>query len=105
MYKYEQLKRFHHGHQLQIYMYALMYADPEKMPVDGNFPATKYFFANCKKLSTPGTIPKHWLGFSYIHSEDYDLDKNFDETYHTSNDKVLFFAKLLWSLRKNGLMI
>ena len=43
MYKYAQLKRFHHEHQLQIYMYALMYVNPQTMPVEDHFPATIVF--------------------------------------------------------------
>ena len=31
--KYTLLKRFHHDHQLQVYMYALMYFNPKTMPV------------------------------------------------------------------------
>ena len=31
-------------------------------------------------MSTPGLVTKDWLGFSYIRSEDYELDVNFDET-------------------------
>ena len=44
--KYAQLKRFHHDHQLQFYMYALMYVDPETMIVEDNFPTTEIFSAN-----------------------------------------------------------
>ena len=29
--KYAQLNIFHHDHQLQVYMYAFMYVDPEKI--------------------------------------------------------------------------
>ena len=41
MYKYVQLKRFHHDHQLQVYIYAFIYVDPEKILEEGHFPATK----------------------------------------------------------------
>ena len=50
-------------------------------------------------MSTPGTIPENWLGFSYIRSGNYDLDQNFDDAGfkqqpdHTSNDKVDFFRE------------
>ena len=64
--KYAQLKRFHHDHQIQIYMYYFIYEDPETMSVEYNFPATKDCFLSYKKMSTPGPVPKHWLGFSYI---------------------------------------
>ena len=55
-------------------------------------------FLNYKKMSTPGPLPKHLMGFSYIYSEDYESDQNCDDTKlkdqsdHTSNDKVIFFA-------------
>ena len=61
--------------------------------------------------STPGPVPKHWLGFSVIRSEDYELDQNFDDTEFKNNQtthttiKLNYFAKVLWSLTKNGLMI
>ena len=29
-------------------------------------------------MSTPGTVKTFWIGFSYIPSEDYELDQNFD---------------------------
>ena len=41
MYKYAQLKRFHHEIRLQVYMYDFMYVDPETMLVEEHFPATK----------------------------------------------------------------
>ena len=37
-------------------------------------------FLKYKKISTPGPIPKYWLGFSYIRSEYYELGQNFDDT-------------------------
>ena len=78
--KYDLLKIFHHGHRLQVYMYDLMYVDPETIPVVDYFPATKTFFENYKKMSTPGSVPKHWIRFSYIFLEDYGLDVIFNET-------------------------
>ena len=48
-------------------------------------------------MSTPGPVPKHWLVFVYIRSEDYELDQNFVKTKktpsHTSNDKVKLFCE------------
>ena len=38
------------------------------------------YIVEYKKMSTPGTVPKHCLGFSYILLEEYELDQNFDET-------------------------
>ena len=74
------MKRFHHDRRLQVYMYDFMYPDPETMPVEDHFPATKTFVVNYKKTSNPGTAPKHWLVFSYIRSEDYELDMNCYDT-------------------------
>ena len=47
--KYAQLKCFRHERQLQVYMYAFMYVDPETMTVEGRFTATKTFVENYKK--------------------------------------------------------
>ena len=66
LYKYSQLKRFCHDHQLQVYMYAFIYVYPQKMTVKDDFPATKTFVVNYKKISSQGQVPKHWHGFSYI---------------------------------------
>ena len=41
--KYAQLKRFHHDHRLQVYMYANIYVDTETIPVEDYFPDTKMF--------------------------------------------------------------
>ena len=68
MYKYAHLKRFSHDHQLQVYMYASMYVDPKKIPLEKNVTATKTFVVNYKKMSTPGPVPKQWLVFSHIRS-------------------------------------
>ena len=45
-------------------MYAFMYVDPETIPVEDHFTATKTFVDNYNKISTPRTVPKHWLVFS-----------------------------------------
>ena len=42
MNKYAQLKGFHHNRQLQFYMYAFMYVDPETIPVGNFFPIQKH---------------------------------------------------------------
>ena len=95
--EYAQLKRFHRDFWLQVYIYAFIYVDPNTMPVEGYFPATKTFVENHNEMWTPGPFPKHWLVFSYIRSEDYELDLNLDETEmkkksdHTSNNKVKLF--------------
>ena len=31
-------------------------------------------------MSTPGTLPNHWIGLTHISSEDYDVYTNFGET-------------------------
>ena len=41
MYKYAQLKRFHHDGRTQVYIYAVKYVDPDTMPAKDHFPATK----------------------------------------------------------------
>ena len=43
-----------------------------------NYQKPYFFVENYKKLSTLGLVPKHWPGFSYIHSEYYKLDLNSD---------------------------
>ena len=53
-----------------------MYVDPQKIPVEDHFPATKTFVENYKKMKTPEPVPKHPPVFRYILSEDYDLDQN-----------------------------
>ena len=98
--KYAQLKRFHNDLQLQVYMYAFMYVDPETMPVKDNFHPNKTFVVNYNKMSTPGPVPERWIELSYIRSENYELNQNFDETEkkqleHTSNDKVKCSAEVL----------
>ena len=88
-------------------MYALFYFYPETVTVEEYFSDTKIFFENSKKMSTPGPVSKHWLGFSFIRSEYYELDMKFYETElkiksdHISNDEVKLFCEILWSLRKN----
>ena len=61
MYKYAQVKNFLYDHQLQVYRYAFMYINPQTIPLENRFPAIKTFIVNYKKMSTPGTVPKHWL--------------------------------------------
>ena len=48
--KYVLLKSFHHDRQLEVYMYAFMYVDPNTMPVEDYFTARKTFFDNYKKI-------------------------------------------------------
>ena len=64
MYKYAQLKRFHHECQLQVYMYALVYLDPNTMTAEGKFYDTRKTVVNYKKMSTLGPILRFYLGFS-----------------------------------------
>ena len=37
------MKRCNLEHWIQVYMHALMYIDPEKIPEEGYFPATNCF--------------------------------------------------------------
>ena len=46
---------------------------------NGLFPATEVLVDKYNQMSTPGPFPKHWLGFSYIRSEYFDLYQNFDD--------------------------
>ena len=78
--KYAQLKRFNHDQRLQVYMYAFMYVDTQTVPVEDHFPAAKIFVENYKKIKKLGTVSKHWIGFTYIFLEDYELDKICDDT-------------------------
>ena len=64
--KYAKLKRLHHDLRLQVYIYNFIYVDTDTIPVDENFTTKKTYVLNYKKMSTPGTVPKNWLGFSYI---------------------------------------
>ena len=56
--KYTQLKIFLYDHQLQVYIYAFMYVDPETIPVKDPFPYTKKI-VNYNKMSYPVMVPKH----------------------------------------------
>ena len=78
--KYAQLNRFHNNRQLQVYMYNFMYVYPEMIPVDDHFPDAKNFVDNYKKMSTPGSVPNHFIVYSHIRSEYYELYQNFDDT-------------------------
>ena len=69
--KYAQPMRFIQDHQLHVYMYAFMNFDTKTMPVEDHFLLQKKIVVNCKKMSTPVTVPKHWLQFSYIPSKYY----------------------------------
>ena len=80
MNKYALMKRCNHDLWLQVYMYDLMYVDPETIPEEDYLPYTKPLSENYKKTSTPGPFPNHWLGFSYNSSEYYELDMNVYET-------------------------
>ena len=96
--KYAQTKKCPHDRQIQIYMYSFMSVDPETITVEEYFSDTKTYIKNQKKISTPVSVPKHWLGFSYIRLEYYELDMIFDSTElknktdHSLNDKVKYFC-------------
>ena len=61
-------------------MYAFTYVDFKTMSVDHYFSATKIFVGDYRKISTPGKLPKHLIGFGYICSKYYELDVKFDAT-------------------------
>ena len=54
-------------------MYTFMYVDPEKIPVEEYFTGTNTFVDNYKKVSTSVPVPRHWLVFSSIRSENCEL--------------------------------
>ena len=84
-----------------------MYVDTNTMSVEDHFPATKTFVVDYKKISTTGTVPKRWIGFSYILSEDYELYLNFNVTEmknkldHSSNNKVKLFCENIGFIEEN----
>ena len=59
MNKYAQMKRFHHDCRLRVYMYYFVYVNPETMPVEYHFPASKKVVEKYNRISTPGPVPKH----------------------------------------------
>ena len=61
-------------------MYDFKYVNSDTRAEKDYFTDTKTFVANCNRMSTPGPVPKHCLGFSYVREEYYELDLNFDET-------------------------
>ena len=69
------------GVRFKFYIYDFMYADTDEMSEEDYFPYTKKFVENYNNTSTPGSVPWHWMGFSYTFSEDYDLDLKFYEIY------------------------
>ena len=77
---YAQLNWFYHDRIFQAYMNDFMYVDHQTITVEDFFTDTKKIVENYKKLSTPEAGQKHWLVFCFIHSEDYELDENYDET-------------------------
>ena len=52
-------------------MYDFICVYLEKIPEEDSFPETKTSVENYKKRSTPVPVPKTWLGFSCIYSENY----------------------------------
>ena len=61
---------YRRGFIVTSHLYDFMYANPD----------TKIFVANYKKMSTPVTVTKNWLVFSYIRSGGYELYQNSDDT-------------------------
>ena len=60
-------------------MYAFMYVNPETILVEDYFTATQTFVENYGRISTPGPVPKCCFRFSFMCSEYYELDMNFDK--------------------------
>ena len=92
MYKYAQLKRYHHNCRLIFYIYYSTCVDPETISMEYHFLATNCFVLKCKKMYTQGTVTKTLLGFSYRRQKYYEFDQKFDErgkkSEHTPNNKV-----------------
>ena len=80
-------------------MFDFVYVDPEKISEKYYFPDRKMLVSNHEKITTPGPVPKYWIGFSYIRLEYYQLYLDFDETEmrgksdHSSNNKVQLFRE------------
>ena len=49
MYKYTQMKMFHHDRWLQVYMYAFMHVDPQPIQADYHFLLQEYLLWNTIK--------------------------------------------------------
>ena len=49
LYKYTQLKSFHHELRLQVYMYDLIYVDTESMKIEDYLKATNFLLRNTRK--------------------------------------------------------
>ena len=64
--KYALMKRFQSDRQLQIYMYAFVYIDPETISETEYFPDTKTLVQKYHRSSTPGLFLNYGLGFSYV---------------------------------------
>ena len=61
-------------------MYKLFYVDTDIMSDEDYLPDIKKELKYYNKKWTSGQVPKHWIGFSYIHSKYYELYLNFHET-------------------------
>ena len=55
-----------------------MYVYTQTIPVEDYFNATKTIVVKYKKIPTSETVTKNWLVFSYIRSENYELNHSFD---------------------------
>ena len=62
------MESFNHDCNIRVYIYTFMYVHLETMPAEDHFPDTETFVVSYKEISAPGTVPKHWLGFSSIRS-------------------------------------
>ena len=54
-----------------------MYVDYQTIPLEYHFTDTKKIVVNYNQTSTSGPVPINWLLFSYIRSEDYELDQDY----------------------------
>ena len=74
------MKMFHYYCQLYVDIFAFMYVDLDAVLKEEFFIPTRKIVANYNIMSTPALVSKYCLRFSYICSEEYDLDLNFNET-------------------------
>ena len=99
--KYALMNRCHRDLWLQVYMYNFMHYNTMILSEEDYFLDTKTFSENNKKISTPGLVSKTWIGFSYIRSEYYYFDIDFDESEinrkpdNLPNEKESLFARTL----------
>ena len=110
--KYAQMKRFHYELQLQVYMHDFMYVYPETISKEDYFPATfLLLLKTTRTCQLQDQFPNIGLDLvTYVQkimSYIWNLMKHKWKGNQTTNlaIKLNYFARILWSLMKNGLLI